>query len=242
MSAQLVCELATGWGGDPDLLREYIFRCKDAGADWVKTQSFQVKHLRPGDAQADWLAKCEMSDDLHHQVKAWCAEADVRWLTTVFTADRVPFLASLGIEAIKIGSGECQEEGLLKSCRPHWSTILVSVPPDYMDVDWSFVQYLRCVGRYPSPLEYSRQWARAAFTRNAEGDIWHKGWSDHCVGLEACTDAIMSGAQYVEVHVQFPDQKRPCQPWEKTLAELKQLRKFIDDGPHKWQGRWQHGL
>src|SRR5882724_8764760 len=131
MPAQLICELATSHGGDIALAKEMIQRCVEAGAHWVKFQSFQVKHLRPGDPQADWLKQSELSDDAHHELIAACQEAGVKFLSTVFTADRVPFLASLGLEAIKIGAAEASEAQLVDDCIQAFTFKFISLTSPY---------------------------------------------------------------------------------------------------------------
>lgn len=246
MACEIVAEVATAHGGDIALAKEMIARCAEAGAHWVKFQSYQTKHLRPGDPQEAWLKQAELSDDAHYELKAACEAAGVKFLTTIFTMDRVQFLAGLGLSTIKIGSGECHERELTTACGEYWSTILVSYDPYYPyglithNTKLSLPRFMRCISRYPTPLAFARRVAVVGGYQNMAGG-WC-GWSDHCIGLEACEDAIMSGAQYIEKHVQFDNQKRPSQPWEMTLSELKQLRKFVDDGPERFIARWQYGL
>ena len=104
MPVELIAETSSNHGGDLSLAKEFIHAFAEAGADWIKFQTTRVKHLRPDDPQYEWFTKAELSDQAHVELKAECEQAGVKFLTTVYHADEVPFLASLGLEAIKIGS------------------------------------------------------------------------------------------------------------------------------------------
>lgn len=234
---ELIAECSSNHGGDISLAKAFIHQYAEAGADWIKFQSYQVRTLRPGDPQRDWLAAAELSDDAHHILKAECEQAGVQFLTTVFHASRVPFLKTLQMPAIKVGSGEAAEMSVVDAVSGGWPCIFVSTgisPPNVLSA-WdgraSGVRYFRCVSRYPCPSEAAYQ---QYFNRRV-------GWSDHCVGLEGCRVAIMGGARIIEKHVSLPQQKRERRSFEATVNDFKELRAFADDDPAQFIGRWQHG-
>lgn len=233
---ELIAEVASSHGGDRGLMEAFIAQCAEAGADWVKFQSYQVKTLRPHDAQREWLAKAELSDDDHHFLIATCARYKVKFLTTVFHHSRVPFLATLGLEAIKIGSGEAGEVTLAKAVRAAaFPRVFVSMGLENGWEPWrSDAEFFRCVSRYPCPSTL------ALPGKYAYGPPY-MGWSDHCVGVDGCHLAIMHGARIIEKHVQIEHQARSGRPWEATMSELKQIRQFADADPESYRGRWQHG-
>lgn len=251
MAVEIVAEISSNHGGDIVLAKEFIHACAEHGADWVKFQTTRVKHLSPADPQYDWFKRAELSDDAHHELKAECEKAGVGFLTTVYNAAEVPFLASLGLDAIKIGSGEADCAPLAEALRAsNIRRVIVSLglqsdtqrvafawwsTPVAQNYGWSWqrdsrVEFLRCVTRYPAPAMC------AAGPYN-----WPVvGWSDHCVGLNGCRMAMIDGARVIEKHVMFPHQKRPPKPYEATMAELKDLRQFADDDPQRFIGRWQY--
>ncbi len=114
---EIICEIASNHGGDMHLAEAFIEGCAEAGADWVKFQSYQVATLRPDDPQREWLAKAELSDADHETLMKACDKAHVKFLTTAFHHSRVPFLASLGLQTIKIGSGEANEPSLYEAVK-----------------------------------------------------------------------------------------------------------------------------
>lgn len=260
MPIELVAEISSNHGGDLALAKEFIWRFADAGADWIKFQTTRVKHLRPNDRQYTWFQRAELSDDAHHVLKAECARAGAKFLTTVYHADEVPFLASLGLEAIKIGSGEAGEEdlarivlerlGLCQFTRAYvatglvdmWRSAIWRIATEHRPIHSGIhdVRFLGCVSRYPAPsglaavrFQAQRGWATTG------PECYMTGWSDHAVGLGDCYVAITMGAVTIEKHVCLPQQARPVQPWEATVDEFKALRAFADERPERFLGRWQ---
>lgn len=241
MSVELIAEVSSNHGGDLELAKAFIWRYAEAGADWVKFQSYQVRTLRPNDPQREWLAQAELSDDAHHILKAECERARVKFLTTVFHRTRVPFLQSLGLEAIKIGSGEERDHGLVYAvCRSGVRVLqskhMVGDRASYRrHLEDCSPEILSCVSRYPSSERSCVE---------AIGMIGYNrvvGYSDHYPGSDMVRWAIESGACIIEKHVSLPEQKRDKRSWEATVSEFKDLRQFADDDPQKYVGRWQHG-
>jgi N,N'-diacetyllegionaminate synthase len=225
---ELIAEVSSNHGGSVALAREFIWRFAEAGADWIKFQTTRVKHLRPDDPQRDWFIKAELSDEAHHELKEECAKANVRFLTTVYHHDDVPFVRSV-CDAVKVGSGEANEY-TLRTAVYHAGFARIFVGCGLGTVWWQHhADLLRCVTRYPAP---------AALANYAYGRE-HKGWSDHCVGLDGCQIAICRGATIIEKHVCLPNQARDLKPYEATAYEFKQLRAFADDDPGRFIGRWQ---
>ena len=226
---ELIAEIATSHGGQIALAKEFIDRFADAGADWIKFQYTRVQHLRPSDPQFEWFTKSEFSDEQFAELKAHTERRGSRFLLTVYNYQDVPAVKALGLDAVKIGSGEAHEESLHRAITlgPFRRVIVsgASYPP------WDS---LRVIARYPAPADYARTLARVPY-KHAEG------WSDHTIGVSVCEDAIMAGAQLIEKHVQLPNQARPCRPFEATVDEFTQLRRFADDDPDvKFTGRWQY--
>jgi sialic acid synthase SpsE len=224
---ELIAEVASNHGGSLDLAREFIYRFADAGADYVKFQATRVKHLRPSDPQFAWFERAELSDDLLAQLAETCTHAGVKFLCTVNHADDVPMLRALS-PLVKIGAGESKETTLRDAVRAaKFDRVFVSNPPMHM---WNFnrVWPITTVSRYPTPAI------------SAKVDIGHCGWSDHCVGLDGCFHAIISGARVIEKHVCLSNQARAQSPWESTLEEFRRLRAFASEDESRFIGRWQH--
>ena len=232
MAIELIAEVSTNHGGSVALAKEFIWRFAEAGADWIKFQHTRVKHLRPDDPQYEWFKKAEFSLEQFQELKAECGRAGVKFLTTVYNHQDVPEVQSLGLEAIKIGSGEAGEYALVRCVKAAgFGRVFIS---DGLQIPAGFDhELLRCITRYPAP--------HGMVSVRFGAGSWWKGWSDHCVGLESCQVAILSGAAIIEKHVQLPRyQARSVRSFEATVDEFKSLRAFANEDPTRFLGRWQH--
>lgn len=218
---QIIAEVASNHGGDRALMIRFIESCAKAGADVVKFQSYQTKHLSREDPQYSWLERAELTDGDHTVLLEACRACGVQFLTTAFSADRLPFLRRLGLTTIKIGSGESAR--LVPEAVKVFPSVYASCGLwDSEPMAWPLsVVPFHTVSLYPTPptqacLGRLEQW---------EGPV---GYSDHTEGLDICEVALTMDLVALEVHVCLPGQPRPCQPWEKTMAELEALVKYRD--------------
>lgn len=230
MRVELIAEVSSNHGGDLSLAKAFIHAFADAGADWIKFQTTRVKHLRPDDPQYGWFQQAELSDDAHAELKAECDRVGVKFLTTVFHPAEIPMLKALGLEAIKIGSGEAGDNAFERAVKAAgFPRVIISdgiLPPRGRQHE-----LLRCISRYPAPHGMVPE----AFSLGGR----YQGWSDHCIGTDSCEVAILRGARIIEKHVQLPEQARAPKPFEATVEEFKRLRAFADDDPTRFVGRWR---
>ena len=232
---ELIAECSTNHGGSVSLAKEFIDRFADAGATFIKFQYTRVKHLRPDDPQFAWFQQAELSDDAFAELKAHTESRGAKFLLTCFNHQDVPAIAALGCEAIKIGSGEQNEETLNQAAFGSGLRVIRSVYFKRPHLNTKYGDVLTCVTRYPASL-------RSCFTAIEDGIKvqYVRGYSDHAIGMEAATWAIELGARIIEKHVQLEHQARPPRPFEATVSEFKYLRQFADDDPDvKFRGRWQ---
>ncbi len=246
MRCQILAECSTNWGGSLSWANDFIAACADAGADLVKFQSYQIKHLRRDDPQYEWFKQCELSDSDHGVLMEACAKHDVKFLTTVFHAERVPFLKSLGLDTIKIGSGEARNQELVTACAVAFDTVIASYGLFEMeDADrriWPRPSvFLQSVSKYPTLLD--------DVTLQMQ---FYDGWSDHCIGIDVAKAAIAMGAQYLEKHVTLPYAPRQC-AWDATMQQIRELRDYAEfierittgtapdltEARQRFIGRWQ---
>ena len=261
MKTELIVECASNHGGERAWQERFIDNAAEAGCDYLKVQSYQTAHLSPADPQYAWLQKAELSDADHERLIRRCESAGIQFLTTVYTADRVPFLASLGLKAIKIGSGEAMNVPLLEAVAAHpWKVYVSTGLVTEADLErcrmifaLAPVTFLHCVSQYPTPVDQVNMgrmgWLVSKTLRPA-------GYSDHTTENDAAWMAMVQGAACVEVHHSDPSAPR-CQTWDKSAFDLKwiaQMRHDIaamkvkrpmtwgEDDPRPYVGRWQVGV
>lgn len=243
-SIEIIAEVATNHGGSIPLAKEFIKRFAAAGADWVKFQTFDVRHLSSTDHQFQWMKRAQLRRDDHETLIDTCKSEGTKFLTTVYNSAEVPFLQSLGLQAIKIGSGEAREPALAEAVLDAFPRVLVSLglcqnDPWQSVFEAQTVEYLGCCTRYPAPLGVAGVVMRSP--TYATTGPWKQvtGWSDHAVGLNELQLAVVSGATLLETHVCLPTQARPIRSYEKTVEDIRELRAWVDLEPERFLGRWQ---
>ena len=228
MRCQIVVELATNHGGDLALACDMIHEAAEAGADWVKTQAYQIQHLRPSDPQYAWFKQCALTLYQHQTLKAHAEACGVGYLTTAFHRDDLALVKDLGLTAVKVGSGEGRTE-LVKQAKAIFPTVYATLPWGQGPVV-SGVTYLSTVPLYPAPAE--------CFYRVKV----HQGYSDHHEGIDVAKIAIAKGVQVLEKHFQIPGRGRN-QSHNMTADDVRELRRWAEvcalaNSGTRWEGRW----
>lgn len=125
----IIAEAGVNHNGDLNLAFELVDKAAEAGADYVKFQTFKASKLASekarkaayqerqtgsGESQLDMLRKLELAEDDHHALIARCNEKGVRFLSSPFDIDSLHFLTDhLALPLVKLGSGELTNAPLL---------------------------------------------------------------------------------------------------------------------------------
>ncbi len=231
---ELIAECSTNSGGSIGLAKEFIWAYAEARADFVKFQFTRAHRLSQDDPQRSWFERAEFSLEQFAELRNECHLANVKFLLTAFHPDDVAAVASLGLKAIKIGSGEAGYYKMAEAIRKAGFLRVIASCGLKVPGNWfggARVDLLRCVTRYPCPS--------ACAIGNYDG-MPFRGWSDHADGIEGCKIAIIGGATLIEKHVSLKQQARPKRSFEATVEEFKALRAFADEQPDAAIGRWNH--
>lgn len=205
-----------------------VFAAAEAGADYAKIQSMladdltrrerfeeglwegdrQVAIKRPYRSEYDRLKPMDLDDEAHLRFVETCREAGIKPLTSVFSRSRVPFLATLGFDAIKVASYDCASRPLLQELKEDFPHLYISTGATRDDEieaaavclgDHPFT-FLHCVTIYPTPLN-EMHLARLKYLRQFTSSV---GFSDHSLvardGIKASTVALHLGAKVIERH------------------------------------------
>jgi N,N'-diacetyllegionaminate synthase len=213
---KLIAELATGHGGDLALAKDLISAAADAGCDYAKVQTYSLEKLNPHDPQAGWLTQAHLTRADHEALMAHCSTRGIQFLSTPFDADSLRMLRGLGLKTFKIASSEAHSAwwGRLKG--EQW---IVSYPWGEKPADTpKCITALTAIPLYPTPLEC---------VGRVKMDLTD-GWSDHCVGIDACLVAIANGARVVEAHIMIADRGRNM-AWDKPPRQFADMRNFADN-------------
>lgn len=139
---QIIAEAGVNHNGNIETALELVDCAAEAGADFVKFQTFRAAKLAsrslakatyqkvstPADESQFEMLRClELSQDQHHTLIERCAQKGVAFLSTAFDLDSLGFLASdLGLPTIKLGSGELTNGPILLAAARSDMNILLS--------------------------------------------------------------------------------------------------------------------
>ena len=254
----LIVEVASNHGGERAWMEKFVESAALVGADFVKFQSFQTKHLRHDDPQHDWFRKAELTDADHVWLVRECSKVGVSFLSTAFSVDRVDFLHDLGLHAIKVGSGEGGLLSMLEAVARHdWHIYLSTGQWTQADLDEACdilknndVTVMHTVSEYPTLSERANL-SRIRWLSEKTG--FPVGYSDHTIGKTAALAALGMGVSALEVHHSLPGAPRR-NAWDKDLIDLRVIAEFnrtvarmrqpqpmvkAPGEERKYVGRWQ---
>ncbi len=125
----IIAEAGVNHNGSLDMAIELVGIAAKSGADAVKFQTFraskmvsinapkaeyQVQNTEKTESQLEMIKKLELDKNAHSELKKYCEERNIDFLSTPFDMDSVDFLVEeLNVQKIKIGSGEITNGPLL---------------------------------------------------------------------------------------------------------------------------------
>ncbi|TCS35099.1 N-acetylneuraminate synthase [Paucimonas lemoignei] len=257
----IIAEAGVNHNGDERLALDLVETAASCGADAVKFQTFSAdKLVRPGAEKAEYqkqatgngdqyamLKALEMSPELHQRLFERCKELDIEFMSTPFDEDAVEFLLHLGMERIKIPSGEITNEPFLTFLASKGKPLILSSGMATLDeilravdviqcarndfgLDTPLNQVLtilHCTSNYPAKCKDVNL---RALQTIAEATGLPVGYSDHTLGIAVSTAAVAMGARIIEKHFTI-DRKLPGPDHQASLdpKELAQLVRQIRD-------------
>jgi N,N'-diacetyllegionaminate synthase len=249
--AIIIAEAGVNHNGSMELAKKLIDAAAEAGADYVKFQTFkaeklvsmtaqkaeyQAKNTNEGDnSQYNMLKKLELSDLMHHELIDYCTLKGISFLSSGFDEESIDYLDNLGINLFKIPSGEITNKPYLQhiACK-HKEVILSTGMADISEIgDALSVMYdeglkpeqitvLHCNTEYPTPMEDVNLLAMNAISKAFGVPI---GYSDHTRGIEVPIAAIALGATVIEKHFTI-DRNLPG-PDHKASLEPDELKAMV---------------
>jgi N-acetylneuraminate synthase len=257
----VIAEAGVNHNGDIDLAKQLIDKAARAGADAVKFQTFkadavvtreapkaeyQLRTTGNEESQFEMLRRLELSEGAHYELKAYCAEANLMFLSTPFDEDAADFLEELGVAAFKISSGDLTNLPLLEHIARKGKPVILSTGMSDLEEVESAVTamqhsgcdrlaLLHCVSNYPAdPKEIN---LRAMRTMEERFQI-PVGFSDHSQGIDISLAAVALGACIVEKHFTIdrnlpgPDHQASLTPNELVLLVegIRKVELALGDG------------
>lgn len=268
MGVFIIAEAGVNHNGDIKLAKRLAKEAKAAGADCVKFQTFraealvtadgekagyQKKQTGGGESQLEMLKKLELTQEEFLELKSYCEEIGIAFLSTAFDMESQRFLEGLAPFCYKIPSGEITNYPYLKAIAATGRDVILSTGMSVLSEVEEAVALLRengageitllhCTTEYPAPVEDVN--LRAMQTL-AEHFGTKTGYSDHTEGIEVPVAAAAMGAAVIEKHftldrtMEGPDHKASLEPEElaKMVHAIRKIEKALGDGEKRVTAR-----
>ena len=225
-SVLIIAEAGVNHNGDIELAKKLIEVAAQAGADFVKFQTFQTENLvskaaqmadyqqknlqNQGASQFEMLKKLELDLNMHLILIEHANKNGIKFLSTAFDLDSIDLLVDLKMPFFKIPSGEITNKPYLqKIARTKLPVIISTGMADLIDIEnavnvFKAVNYssedlsiLHCNTEYPTPMVDVNLNAMNTIKNKFDLEI---GYSDHTLGVEVSIAAVAMGARIIEKH------------------------------------------
>ena len=245
----VIAEAGVNHNGDVDLAKRLIEVAAESGADYVKFQTFQASKLvtktaskakyqeteNSSQSQYEMLKSLELSKEAHVSLIEHCKQEGIKFLSTGFDIDAIGMLVELGIDLIKIPSGEITNYPYIQHIGGLGKPVILSTGMSNLkDIEEALklletsglnrnkITILHCTTNYPAMM--SEVNLRAMLTIKEEFNC-AIGYSDHTPGSEVALGAIALGASIIEKH--FTLDKNFTGPDHKASLNPEELKDFI---------------
>lgn len=267
MSVFFIAEAGVNHNGCLNLAEKLVDVAAQAGADAVKFQTFKAsetvvsgaatvsyqKRATAYDDQFQLLKALELSADDHRVLRARCDARGIEFMSTAFDIDSAHLLRDLGVQRLKVPSGELTNLPFLKALASLGLPMILSTGMGTLkEVEVAVaaiaeakgkpiadlggdLAILHCTSAYPAPDQALN--LRAIQTLAAHFGL-PVGYSDHSGGTIAAMLAVALGSTFYEKHftldrkMEGPDHAASLEPNELTslVAAMRKASGMLGDG------------
>lgn len=263
MSTLVIAEAGVNHNGDLSMAKALIEAAAAAGADMVKFQTFVASRIIAPEApkaeyqksttglaesQRDMVRRLELSRGDHVVLIEHCKRCGIRFFSAAFDEESFDLLIELGLDRIKIPSGEITNLPLMRHMTRLGLPVLLSTGmarlgeiEDAIDVieqagtPRSMITVLHCTTEYPAPMWEVNLRAMAGMRAALGVEV---GYSDHTPGIEVPIAAVALGATVIEKHFTLdrtlpgPDHQASLEPGElkAMVAAIRNVEQALGEG------------
>ena len=265
MGAMIIAEAGVNHNGDILLAKKMIEAAKEAGADYIKFQTFIPQDMVAGNAkkadyqkestaaeesQQDMLKKLALTFDEFKELKEYCEDTGIGFLSTPFDFKSIEFLQGLDLDFWKVPSGEITNLPYLKKLAKTGKPMVLSTGMCTLQevsdalkilyeegISKENITLLQCNTEYPTPYKDVNL---KAMKKMSEAFEVKTGYSDHTKGIEVPIAAVALGATVIEKHftldrnMEGPDHKASLEPDElkAMVSAIRNIEQALGSG-HK---------
>lgn len=242
----IIAEAGVNHNGILENAFKLVDAAAEAGVDYVKFQTFNAKKLvsngakkadyqientnNASETQLQMLERLQLSESDHEALISYCKLKKINFFSTAFDLDSLNYLSEIGLNMVKIPSGEITNLPYLRNAAKMFSKVILSTGMAtivdiknaldvFLDAGISKenITILHCNTEYPTPMKDVNLKAMLHIK-----DTFHTavGYSDHTLGIEVPTAAVALGATIIEKHftlnrnMEGPDHAASLEPDE----------------------------
>lgn len=254
----IIAEAGVNHNGSIDLAKKLVDIAIQSNCDAVKFQTFKAENVISKNAkkaeyqkqttgfdesQLDMVKKLELSFDSFIEIKKYCDEKSIMFLSTPFDLESIDFLASLNMPIFKIPSGEITNLPYLRKINSLKRKVILSTGMSNLDEIEAALKVLKdckvtvlhANTQYPTPFEDANLLAMKTIKDKFGVEV---GYSDHSAGIEVPIAAVALGAVIIEKHftiscdMEGPDHKASLEPQQlnQMVKSIRNIEKALGDG------------
>lgn len=257
----IIAEAGVNHNGNIKIAKQLVEAAVEAHVDAIKFQTFKAINVvsklakkadyqntekNKSQTQLEMLKQLELDIEMHRELLSYCKKLGIEFLSTPFDLESIDLVASLGIDIMKIPSGEITNYPYLKKIGSLKKKVILSTGMsdlkeirDALEVLYqngtTDVKILHCITEYPAPIDEVN--LRAIKTLQDEFHV-EVGYSDHTCGIIIPVVAVAMGAKIIEKHftldknMEGPDHKASLNPNElKIMVEtIRSIERAMGDG------------
>jgi len=259
----IIAEAGVNHNGDLAEALLLVDAASESGADIVKFQTFTTDKLVTPDAvkatyqkattghnetQMSMLRKLELSHSDHVAIIEHCQRRGIRFFSTGFDIESVNMLVGLGIDRIKIPSGEITNLPYLRHVGGLGLPVIISTGMANLEEVRCATEVLlsagtlkkevivlHCTSEYPAPMVDVNLQAMVTMRETLGVNV---GYSDHTTGHEVAVAAVALGACVIEKHLTLdrdaagPDHAASLEPAEFSamVRAIRNIELALGDG------------
>ena len=137
----IIAEIGVNHNGDISIAKKMIDKAVESGVDAVKFQTFkaenlvtysakqaeyQIKNLNRQTSQYEMLKKLELTYEEFKELKTYCDDKNIDFLSSPFDLESIDFLNKLNMKYYKIPSGEIENVPYLRKISSVAENIILS--------------------------------------------------------------------------------------------------------------------
>lgn len=142
MSVRIIAEAGVNHNGSVEMALRLVDAAAEAGADYVKFQTFksdklvrrsapkadyQTRTTTAGESQFEMLKRLELDEESHMEIARRCAQRRISFISSPFDIESLEFLVRrLDVPLIKLGSGEITNAPLLLAAARSGKSVILS--------------------------------------------------------------------------------------------------------------------